>query len=77
MGERLLCTQEVIGSNPIISTREWIKTLKRVLSVLIRSLTGVCTLKTEQWKMMSKTSKATEGASLKSEANSFFVEFIG
>ena len=78
MGERLLCTQEVIGSNPIISTREWIKTLKRVLSVLIRSLTGVCTLKTEQWKMMSKIiSKATEGASLKSEANSFFVEFIG
>ena len=30
MGERLLCTQEVIGSIPIISTREWIKTLKRV-----------------------------------------------
>ena len=28
MGERLLCTQEVIGSIPIISTREWIKTLK-------------------------------------------------
>ena len=30
LGERLLCTQEVIGSIPIISTREWIKTLKRV-----------------------------------------------
>ena len=30
LGERLLCTQEVIGSNPIISTREWIKTLKGV-----------------------------------------------
>ena len=29
MGERLLCTQEVIGSIPIISTnKEWIKTLK-------------------------------------------------
>ena len=24
MGERLLCTQEVIGSNPFTSTRDWL-----------------------------------------------------
>ena len=64
MGERLLCTQEVSGSNPLISTRFEFrpKYSEEILSILFRPQNRFCTLKTEQRK--TKKSKATEGAML-------------
>ena len=64
MGERLLCTQEVSGSNPLISTRFEFrpKYSEVILSILFRPQSRFCTLRTEQRK--TKKSKATEGAML-------------